>query len=545
MINRLSKNSGKSKKNKEKIARKLIQADPRTKAELDAFKRKICVAFKITYPSNIDLLSALSDFDGGKIKSSRQKLRNLLRVRPVRSLSGIINVSILTKPYPCPGSCLYCPQETGFPKSYLSGEPAAERASRLKFDPIKQVAGRLRMLAEEGHPVDKIEMRIIGGTWSFYKKDYQESFVKKCFFSCNNFGAKHPRKICSLKQEQKTNESAKCRIIGLSVETRPDFINEKEIIRLRNLGVTKVELGIQSIYDTVLDLNQRGHKVGATVKATRLLKNAGFKIAYQIMLNLYGSSPRKDVEMMKTLFCDDRFQPDTLKIYPCAVLREAPLLELYDDGRYKPYSDKKLTEVIKEIKKNVPPYARIERIIRDIPSPRITEGTKTVSNLRQIIAADMAKENWRCQCIRCREVRTEYFENEKIILVRRGYSASGGLEIFLSFENERKTKLFSLLRLRIPRDNKPILSVLASAAIIREIHTYGWQIPIPNKPSADNSRQTVQHQGLGKKMILEAEKIAKTEFGYKKIAAISGIGARKYWRKSGYALNNTYMIKSL
>ncbi len=522
------------------IAEKMIQDDPKTKTELDAFKRKICVEFKIPYPGNISLLSALNKLNGGKsAEQSRRELYNLLRVRPVRSLSGIVNVSVLTKPYPCPGTCLYCPQETGFPKSYLSGEPAAERASRLKFDPGKQVSGRLRTLAEEAHPIDKIEMRVIGGTWSFYKKAYQESFIKKCFFSCNNFNAPRSRKIGSLKQEQKINESAKCRIIGLSVETRPDFISGKEIIHLRNLGVTKVELGIQSIYDDVLDLNQRGHKVDSTIKATRLLKNSGFKIAYQIMLNLYGSSPQKDIEMMKTIFNDERFQPDTLKIYPCAVLREAPLYELYEKGLFKPYPDKKLIEVIKEIKKNIPPYLRIERIIRDIPSPRIAEGTKTVSNLRQIIAADMVKENWRCQCIRCREIKGDYDPKEKVYMARREYKASGGREIFLSFENKEQTKIFSLLRLRVNQNPDLIIPALKNAALIREIHTYGFQLTVAEKASA------AQHQGLGKKLIVEAEKIAKKEFGLKKIAAISGVGAREYWRKSGYTLKGSYMLKKL
>jgi elongator complex protein 3 len=497
----------------------------------------------------------LNKLDGGKTPGSPEQSRyleliNLLRVRPVRSLSGIVNVSVLTKPYPCPGTCLYCPQETGFPKSYLSGEPAAERASRLKFDPGKQVSGRLRTLAEEAHPIDKIEMRVIGGTWSFYKKAYQESFIKKCFFSCNNFNAPRSRKIGSLKQEQKINESAKCRIIGLSVETRPDFINEKEIVQLRNLGVTKVELGIQSIYDDVLDLNQRGHKVDSTIKATRLLKNAGFKIAYQVMLNLYGSSPQKDVEMIKTLFGDERFQPDTLKIYPCAVLREAPLYKIYERGLFKPYSDKKLTEVIKEIKKNIPPYVRIERIIRDIPSPRIAEGTKTVSNLRQIIAADMVKENWRCQCIRCREIKGDYDPKEKVYMERREYKASGGQEIFLSFENKEQTKIFSLLRLRIGQNPDPTIPALKNSALIREIHTYGFQLAVAEKTSAvrhdgETRLLAVQHQGLGKKLIAEAEKIAKNEFGLKKIAAISGVGAREYWRKSGYTLKGSYMLKKL
>jgi elongator complex protein 3 len=519
------------------IARKLIRANPQNRQELNVFKRQLCQEFGIEFPGNVYLLNALKS--ARSLTSGNQsKLIDLLRVRPVRSLSGIINVSVLTKPFPCPGSCLYCPQETGFPKSYLSGEPAAERAFRLKFDPYSQVASRLQMLAGEGHPIAKIELRIIGGTWSFYPKTYQKSFVAACFAACNNFG-KPKIKAGTLEREQKRNETAACRIIGLSVETRPDHIDEKEIIRLRKLGATKVELGIQSIYDDVLEKNRRGHAVAAAVKATRLLKNAGFKVAYQIMLNLYGSTPGKDIEMMKMIFSDERFQPDLLKIYPCAVLPEAPLFTLYQNGAFKPYSDAKLIQVIKEIKKSVPPYVRIERIIRDIPSPRITEGTKTVSNLRQIIARDMEKEHWQCQCVRCREIKEDYDPNEIVYLIRREYQASNGREIFLSFENKQQAKIFSLLRLRIPGKDESALPVLKNCALIREIHTYGFQVNLKEK------RAAAQHQGLGKRLIEEAERIAIMEFGCEKIAAISGIGAREYWRKFGFKLADTYMVKNL
>ena len=400
------------------------------------------------------------------------------------------------------------------------------------------------MLANEGHSVDKIELRIIGGTWSFYPKPYQEKFIASCFNAANNFG-KSKSKTLSLGAEQKKNESAKCRIVGISVETRPDYINEAEIIRLRRLGVTRVELGVQSIYDDVLEKNRRGHKIDATIQATKLLKNAGFKISYQIMLNLYGSSPKKDLVMAKVLFANPDFCPDLLKIYPCMVLKEAPLYDIYKEGGFKPYSHKKLVETIKEIKKIVPPWVRIERVIRDIPSPRIS-GAKDISNLRQIIANDMKTEGWSCQCIRCREIKGDYNVNEKIELVRRDYDASGGKEIFLSFENQPasaqgyggQAKIFSLLRLRIPgKGTKPIFPALKDAALIREIHTYGLQTPVAQKSVS------AQHTGLGKKMIAEAEKIAKDEFNLKKIAAISGIGARAYWRKLGYKQQNSYLIK--
>jgi len=530
------------------IARKLVQINPQTKADVETFKRQIAKELKIRCPNNIDLLAALKAFCASSSALDPRKieqLKNLLRTRPVRSLSGIVNVSVLTKAYPCPGNCLYCPNEPGFPKSYLSGEPAAERAKLLKFNPYVQTKKRLENLAAEGHNIDKIELRVIGGTWSFYPKAYQERFITACFAAANDYPSARSARLGprGLTLQQKKNETAECRIVGISVETRPDYINEKEIVQLRKLGVTRVELGIQSIYNDVLEKNLRGHKIDAAIEATKLLKNAGFKVSYQIMLNLYGSSPKRDLAMAETLFSHPDFCPDLLKIYPCAVLKEAPLYEFYQNKKYKPYSDKKLIEVVKEIKKITPPWVRIERIIRDIPSPRITTGTKEISNLRQIIAEDMKRENWQCQCIRCREIKGEYDSNEKIILVRRDYPASDGLEIFLSFENESESKLFSLLRLKIARVKSKFrandYSPLRDAAIIREIHTYGLQTALGQKAVS------AQHTGLGKKLIIEAEKIAQKEFNLKKIAAISGVGARNYWRKFGYKLKDTYMIKFL
>lgn len=546
------------------VAQKLIHANPRTKAQLDAFKRATAKEYKIPFPSNVELLLTLRQKQkprglASRLAGSAQRqdlwggLIGLLRVRPVRSLSGIINVSALTKPYPCPGKCLYCPNEPGFPKSYLSGEPAAERAKRLEFDPYNQVFWRIKTLADEGHNIDKIELRLIGGTWSFYPKAYQEKFIAQCFSACNNYPNYKKLEANNLAKEQKKNENAKCRIVGISVETRPDYINEKEIIRLRKLGVTRVELGVQSVYDDVLDKNCRGHKINATISATKLLKDAGFKISYQIMLNLPGSSQEKDLAMAKILFSNPDFCPDLIKIYPLAILKEAPLYKLYKEGEFTPYPQNQLIAVIKEIKKIVPPWVRIERIIRDIPSPRIegNKNEKDISNLRQIIAQDMEKENWQCSCIRCREIKGKYDSKEKIFLTRRDYSASSGKEIFLSFENKLKTKLFSLLRLRIPSIYaKPSFPALKGAAIIREIHTFGLQIPISQKNvsarlNGEARLLAAQHTGLGKKLIREAEKIAKNEFKLKKIAAISGIGARAYWRKNGYKLKDGYMVKNI
>ncbi len=453
-------------------------------------------------------------------------IESLLRTRPIRSLSGIVNISVLSKPYPCPGKCLYCPIEKGIPKSYVSGEPAVERAKKLNYDPYQQTKRRIEMLNFEGHPTDKIELRIVGGTWSYYPKSYQNWFVKKCFEACNEGKNKN------LKEVQRINEKAKHRIIGLSIETRPDFINPKEIEHLRELGATMIELGVQSIYDDVLRNNLRGHGVTETIKATKLLKDAGFKVLYQMMPNLPGSNLKKDEKMFEELFNNPDLQPDLLKIYPCALLREAPLYKLWKKGGYKPYTQSQLIKLIKAIKREIPYYVRIQRITRDIPSSSVIEGAAKISNLRQILFEKMKKENWRCKCIRCREVKERYNPKEKACLFREDYPASGGEEIFLSFENKDRTKLYSLLRLRIASDNR---------AIIREIHTYGLQLPIKSITSVISP----QHKGLGKKLMKEVEKIIKEEFGLKKITVISGVGARSYFRGLGYKLENTYMVKSL
>ena len=454
-------------------------------------------------------------------------LEFLLQTRPVRSLSGIVNISVLTKPYPCPGKCLYCPQESGIPKSYVSGEPAVERAKALHFDPYLQTKSRTKMLESEGHPTDKIELRIVGGTWSYYPRSYQNWFVKRCFDACNSKTAKN------LKEAQKINENAKNRIIGLSMETRPDFITPSEIKRLRKLGATMIELGVQSIYENILRINLRGHGTKEIILATKLLKDAGFKVLYQMMPNLPGSNLKKDEKMFVELFKNPDFQPDLLKIYPCALLKSAPLYKWWKSKKYKPYSLEQLIKLMKKIKLKIPYFVRIQRISRDIPSQLVLAGPAKVSNLRQILMEKMKKEGWRCRCIRCREIRDRYSQKEKIHLFRKDYAASEGKEIFLSFENETRSKLYSLLRLRLSSENR---------AIIREIHTYGRQLPLA---PTSGFLVSPQHKGLGKKLIKEAERIMKMELKLKKITVISGVGAREYYRKLGYKLENTYMAKSL
>ena len=515
---------------------KLIDSPVEDANGLSAFKKKTAKEYKISLPKNMDLLKAYHDLVENKKIKRITRIENLLQTRPVRSLSGIVNVSVLTKPYPCPGKCIFCPLEKGIPKSYLSGEPAVERAKKLNYDPYLQVQKRIEMLQAEGHPVDKIELRIVGGTWSCYAQKYQGWFVKRCFEAGNQ------KKSRDLKTSQRLNEKAKYRIIGISIETRPDYLHPLEIKHLRKLGVTMVEIGVQSIDDRVLKLNKRGHKIKETIAATKILKEAGFKVLYQMMPNLLGSNLKKDEKTFEELFKNPDFQPDFLKIYPCALLKETPLYKLYLKGQYEPYSAKQLINLIKAIKKNIPYYVRIQRIIRDIPSQKIITGGAKISNLRQLVAQEMEKEGKQCQCIRCREVKKNYNPREKLYLFRQDYLASGGKEIFLSFESADR-KLYALLRLRLSfpvlNNQKPLFPVLEKAAIIREIHTYGQLVPIGNKSIAP------QHRGLGKKLIKEAEKITQKEFGLKKIAIIAGVGVRSYFRRQGFRLKETYMVKNL
>jgi len=531
----------------EKIIKELIRAKVKNQEELTAFKRKIAKKYKIKTLSNFELFEFYQKLlKKRRIKRSK-KLEKILKTRPIRSLSGIVNISVLTKPYPCPGRCIFCPTEKGMPKSYLSGEPAAERAKRLKFDPYLQTKRRIEMLKFEGHPTDKIELRIVGGSFTFYPKKYQAWFIKECFRSCNSFKQSNcllntamAELIRQLGKEQRKNERAKNRIVGVSIETRPDLINEEEVKWLRKLGVTMVEIGVQSIFDEILEKNETGLNVEKIAQATKILKDSGFKVLYHLMPNLMGSDPNLDKKCFEIVFSDERFKPDWIKIYPTVVTKEGRLYKFWKEGKYKPYSDEELIELLIQDKKELPYWVRVTRILRDIPAPKVVAGCK-ISNLREVVKREMEKRGLFCHCIRCREVRERYDPKEKIYFFREDYVASGGKEIFLSFENKERTKLFSYLRLRIPSQiferKKHFLPVLENSAIIREIQTLGEMVPIEKRKVAP------QHKGLGRKLVKEAEKITKKEFSLKKIAVISGVGVRDYWRKLGYKLRENYMFK--
>lgn len=594
----------------------------------------------VAMPTNAEMLALYRELVDEGLEEKNPAAELALRKIKTKSNSGVAVVSLLTKPFPCPGRCTYCPTEINMPKSYISKEPAAARALAHEFNPYLQITGRLKALEANGHPIDKIEMIVIGGTWSFYHPVYQEEFLIGAYRACNDYGTSkdsrtetYDDRSTYLKKLQNENEHAQARIIGLSIETRPDYITEFEIARLRTLGVTKVEIGVQHLDDAVLKQTKRDMTIKRVKEATEMLRNAGFKMVYHMMPNLPGSTVARDIAMFGELFSGPDFQPDMLKIYPCMVLDNSELYEtwkagppaprpgtfyiyviLCDDngfyigqtsdlqkrfqahhngtgaehtkkhhpvkiihyeeyatrdeavkreqylktgfgrkwlkreyaasrtrqvGGFKPYTDEELMTVLRDAKKFVPPYVRILRVIRDIPATYIKAGSQ-ISNLRQAVDEDMKKNGWQCQCIRCREVREGDVDLKDFTLSRIEYRTTTGTELFLSWEDSAHHRLASFARLRLPDDHgaDALLPVLSGAALIRELHTYGRHTRV----GTDGGQS--QHVGFGRKLIAEAERIAKNA-GYTKMAIISGIGVRDYYRKLGYKLEETYMVKTL
>ena len=527
----------------QKAIKELLKLNIKTSNDLMLAKRKIAKKYGIKIIENSEILKYIKNLKSPQPPLSRGLIR-ILRKRAIRTLSGIAPVAVLTKPHPCPGKCAYCPTEKDVPQSYLSNEPAVMRAIRCEYNPYKQVQLRLRALEANGHEPTKIEIIVIGGTWSALPEKYKFWYIKECFRGANNYNAKTQNsklktqsynskfKIQNLEKilikEQKKNEKTKYKIIGLTLETRPDYINEKELLEMRELGCTRVELGVQAIDDKILKKNKRGHGVKEIVDATKLLRNFGFKITYHIMPGLPGSTAVKDLKMFKQLFGDERFQPDQLKFYPTIVTKGSLLYRWWKRGKYKPYSDKVLQKLIIDCKKAVPEYVRIIRLIRDIPGESIIAGN-LITNLRQVLH----QKGIKCRCIRCRECRDGTLSRlrRSIKLKTTKYKASGGKEYFIQAESKDKKTLYGFCRLHLSQNN-----VLDGSALVRELHVYGELVPV-------GSKKIVQHSGLGKKLMIKAEKISKKN-NYKKIAVISGIGTRGYYRKLGYKLKDSYMVKN-
>jgi len=457
--------------------------------------------------------------------------------KSTRTISGVTPVAVMTKPAPCPGRCVYCPTFANMPQSYTPESPAVLRGIECQFDALKQVKVRLRGLADMGHPTDKIELIIMGGTFLATPKEYQYQFVKDCFDALNNTVS------ATLAEAKKLNETAACRCVGLCIETRPDYCGEEEAKRMLEFGTTRVEIGVQMLDDNIYRLVHRGHLVEDVVRATALLKNYGFKVHYHWMPGLPGSTPEHDLALSRQLFDDPRFRPDGLKIYPTMVVAGTELEKWFHEGLYKPYDNSTLLDLVAEIKAAVPKYVRISRVLRDIPVKFIVAGYK--DSLRGPVKRRMQTKGIECRCIRCREYGhrlAEGWRTGEPALKRIDYEASGGREIFLSFEDERET-LFGLLRLRIQTGAITLDGTENNAptAIIRELHIYGAEVPLK-----DQSPNAVQHKGLGKALLREAERIARDEFKVPQMLVLSGVGAREYYRMEfGYGLMGDYMLKNL
>jgi len=453
----------------------------------------------------------------------------------VRSISGILPLTVVLKSQKCKhGKCIYCPTQENIPESYTSTSAPILRAIDCNYDPVKQVKARLKIYKLMGHPTDKIELIVLGGTFTDYDVEYQKSFIKGCFDGLNGVISK------TLSEAQKINETAQNRCVTMCLETRPDGITKENINNMLGYGCTRIEIGVQCLDNEIYQLVKRGHIVEDVINAFKLLKDSGFKVGVHMMLGLPGSNPEKDFQMFKKLFNDPDFKPDQIKIYPTFVIKGTELERLYKKGEYEPYTTEQIVDLVIKIKQIVPKYVRIMKIMRDIPAQHIISECR-YSHLRDEINKKLEQLDIKCPCIRCREVGHLMRKNIEIDsnfkLERINYDASGGKEIFLSFESSNA--IASLLRLRIPGNSfRP--EITEKTAIIRELHTYGPVVPI------GENGQFWQHKGFGKKLVKEAERIAKQEFDCNKMVIISGVGVRRYFiDKLGYKLDGPYVSKKL
>jgi len=513
----------------DELAEMILSGEIESKEELN--RRKVMVARKYgldRIPSNTEIMHRIAP-------ERREEFNHILRIKPTRSLSGVAVVAIMTSPYPCPhGKCIYCPggPDSGTAQSYTGHEPAAMRAEQNGFDPYLQTRNRIAQLEEIGHPTDKIDLIIMGGTFTARPYEYQTGFMKGAFDAMNG------RISGDLTEAKALNESASHRCIGLTVETRPDWFMENEIERSLKLGATRVELGIQSTFDDVLERVKRGHTVADSIRSTKLAKDAGLKIVYHMMPGLPGSDEKKDLESFRRIFTDSDFMPDMLKIYPTLVVEGTELYEMWKRGEYEPLDTDAAAELLIKVKEMVPPWVRIQRIQRDIPTQYIVAGVKR-SDLRGYVHQLMRKRGKRCRCIRCREIGhvDTKIGTEDIFPVRRDYMASGGKEVFLSYEGP-DMELIGFVRLRLVSPDSWRAETSEYSAIVRELKVFGSQVPIGDEPKG-----RWQHQGYGRKLIEEAERIASEEWDARGLLIMIGVGVREYYRKLGYERVSEYMGK--
>ncbi len=509
------------------IVEKLIK-ERSNREDVEFIVKRICKKHRLAnMPTSVQILQACKP-------EERAILKDILLTKPGRTISGVTIITVVAKPAPCPGRCIYCPKGVNAPHSYTGMEPAIQRGIRNDYDPFQQVKNRLWQYQIMGHPIDKIELIIIGGTFLALEKDYQNWFVKRLFDALNDKEAK------DLEEAIKLNENAKIRCSGLTIETRADYCFEEHINQMLRLAATRVEIGVQSVYPEILEKIDRAHTVEDVVKATQLVKDSCLKCTYHVMPGLF-VDPEKDLEQFKILFGDPGFCPDSLKIYPALVVKGTGLYEMWKKGEYKPLGNEEALKLLAEALKYIPKYCRVIRVQRDIPADQIIAGVKK-SNLRELVEKRAEQLGTKIQEIRYREVGHRLSEGaidfDHVKLCRMEYDASHGNEVFLSFEDVKNDVVIAFLRLRMPY--KPFRKEITDrTALIRELHVYGPLVPV-----GEFKKEAYQHKGFGRKLLEEAERIAQ-EFGKNKIVIISGVGIRNYYYQFGYSPDGPYVSKNI
>jgi elongator complex protein 3 len=469
-----------------------------------------------------------------------------IRMKPMRTQSGVAPVTVLTAPAGCPGECIFCPDDWRMPKSYLFDEPGCQRAERDGFDPYAKTLGRIQSFENIGHDADKVELLILGGTWSAYSRDYREWFVRRCFDAMNAAGDPGYTEAATLAEAQQANVTARHRNVGLVVETRPDWITPDEIRHLRRLGVTKVQIGVQSLDDEILALNKRGHDVQAVRDALGLLRTAGFKLHLHWMPNLFGATPEKDRADFARFFDDPAIRPDELKIYPCSLIADTELYDLWETGEYHPYTQEELVALLADVKPTIPPYTRVNRLFRDIPAHHIQAGVRH-SNLREVVHEELRRRGTRCGCIRCREIKRRQVSPEELVLSVYSYDTDLTREHFLEFKTGPQSQepglIAGFLRLSLPlrpdAGSRAFIDEIAESAMIREVHVYGPALAI-GREGVD----AAQHVGLGTRLLAEARRISR-EAGFRRISVIAATGTQAYYAARGFERGELYMHAGL
>ena len=513
------------------ITQNLLSESKPTKKKVKVEIKKICAKYELDrIPKNHEILARVSGSDF-------EKLQKVLLKKPIKTASGVAVIALMPKPYACPhGRCSYCPGGIEFntPNSYTGNEPSTINAIENHYDPKTQITTKLKKLLAYGHDASKLELVIVGGTFLFMPKDYQENFIKSCYDALNGFDSNN------LQEAKQANEQAEIRNVGFTLETKPDYCKQKHVDSMLDYGVTRVEIGVQSLQERVYEIVNRGHTYTDVVESFQIAKDAGYKIVAHMMPGLPTMTPDGDIADFKKLFEDSELKPDMLKIYPSLILQNTPMFDDYQKGDYIPYSDEDMMKVLTEVKKIVPRWVRIMRVQREISPGEIIAGPKS-GNLRQLVIQNLKKQGFSCKCIRCREagLSNKQASIDELNLNRQDYESSLGQESFLSYE-DTSDSIYGFLRLRNPSQMAHRPEITSNSCIVRELHVYGKSLKI-----GERQDDGIQHSGLGKNLMLEAENIAKEDYDAKKLLVISAVGTREYYKKLGYSLNGPYMAKEL